>query len=203
MQFIRQIGIALEKEEDEMKDNLKNKMKQWWILLLGVAMAATLLGCSSIPNGGKTEIPTSAPTFTVTPTPAHTNTPTPEPIPTPTPTPAIEEEGWFYDAENVALYLHVYGHLPDNYITKSEANALGWRSGSVERVAPGYAIGGDYFQNREGLLPKKDGRQYYECDIDTDGGKSRGSKRIVFSNDGLIYYTTDHYRSFTLLYGEE
>lgn len=188
-----------------MKDNLKNKMKQWWILLLGVAMVATLLGCASIPNGGKTEIPTSAPTFTVTPTPASTNTPTPEPTPTPTPTPtpAIEEEGWFYDAENVALYLHVYGHLPDNYITKSEANALGWRSGSVERVAPGYAIGGDYFQNREGLLPKKDGRQYYECDIDTDGGKSRGSKRIVFSNDGLIYYTTDHYRSFTLLYGEE
>lgn len=176
-------------------------------MLFGAVLAATLLGCANIPSNDN--IPTLTPTHTATPTPAPTNTPTPEPTPTntptptPTPTPAIAEDGWFYDAENVALYIHTYGRLPDNYMTKSEANALGWRSGSVERVAPGYAIGGDYFQNREGLLPKADGRQYYECDIDTDGGRSRGSKRIVFSNDGLVYYTTDHYRSFTLMYGEE
>lgn len=190
-----------------MRNKMKNKMKQWWIVLLGILMAATLFGCTNVPNGGEAGTPTLAPTVTVTPTvaPTPTNTPTPEPTvtPTPTPTPAIDEEGWFYDAENVALYLHVYGRLPGNYITKSEARELGWSSGSVERVAPGYAIGGDYFQNREGLLPKADGRQYYECDIDTDGGKSRGAKRIVFSNDGLIYYTEDHYRSFTLLYGQE
>lgn len=116
---------------------------------------------------------------------------------------AIDEDGWYYSADEVSLYLHTYGHLPDNYITKSEARELGWESGSVERFAPGHAIGGDKFGNREGLLPKASGRQYYECDIDTNGGKSRGAKRIVFSNDGLIYYTEDHYESFRLLYGEE
>lgn len=187
-----------------MKEKGIIRMKSWWLLLFGALMTATLLGCANVPNA---EEPTTTPTHTVTPTPSPTNTPTPEPTatptPTPTPTPAIDEDGWFYDAENVALYLHVYGHLPDNYITKSEAKELGWKSGSVEKVAPGYAIGGDSFQNREGLLPKADGRLYYECDIDTDGGKSRGAKRIVFSNDGLIYYTEDHYASFTLLYGEE
>ena len=115
----------------------------------------------------------------------------------------IDPDGWYYSAEDVALYLDTYGHLPDNFITKDEARKLGWEGGSVERYAPGFAIGGDRFGNREGLLPKAPGRQYYECDIDTDGGKSRGAKRIVYSNDGLIYYTDDHYESFTLLYGED
>ena len=115
----------------------------------------------------------------------------------------IDEDGWYYSAEDVALYLHTYGRLPDNFITKDEARDLGWDGGSVEEYAPGYAIGGDKFGNREGLLPRADGRQYYECDIDTDGRSSRGARRLVFSNDGLIYYTEDHYESFTLLYGEE
>lgn len=117
--------------------------------------------------------------------------------------PEIDEYGWYYSAEDVALYLYIYGHLPENFITKDEARDLGWEGGSVEKFAPGYAIGGDKFGNREGILPKAKGRQYYECDIDTDGRNSRGAKRIVFSNDGLIYYTDDHYESFTLLYGEE
>jgi guanyl-specific ribonuclease Sa len=97
----------------------------------------------------------------------------------------------------------LYSCLPSNFITKSEARKLGWKSGSVEKYAPGKCIGGDRFGNYEGLLPKAAGRTYYECDIDTLGGKSRGAKRIVFSNDGLVYYTSDHYASFTLLYGEE
>ena len=117
--------------------------------------------------------------------------------------PVIDEYGWYYSKEDVALYLYTYGHLPENFITKDEARDLGWEGGSVEKYAPGYAIGGDKFGNREGILPKEKGRQYYECDIDTDGRNSRGAKRIVFSNDGLIYYTDDHYESFTLLYGEE
>ncbi|MGM9608212.1 MAG: ribonuclease domain-containing protein [Oscillospiraceae bacterium] len=115
----------------------------------------------------------------------------------------IEEDGWYYSAEDVSLYLVTYGCLPDNFITKAEARALGWEGGSVEEYAPGYAIGGDVFGNREGLLPKAEGRTYYECDIDTNGSSSRGSRRICFSDDGLIYYTEDHYESFTLLYGEE
>lgn len=117
--------------------------------------------------------------------------------------PAIAEDGSYNSMEDVSLYLHTYDHLPDNYITKQEARDLGWTGGSVERYAPGCAIGGDRFGNREGLLPKAGGRQYYECDIDTIGENSRGAKRIVWSNDGLIYYTEDHYESFTLLYGEE
>jgi hypothetical protein len=120
------------------------------------------------------------------------------------PKPALlPEDGWYYSAEDVAEYLYTYGTLPENFITKSEARDLGWEGGSVEPYAPGYAIGGDKFGNREGILPKADGRQYYECDIDTEGQTSRGAKRIVFSNDGLIYFTEDHYETFILLYGEE
>ena len=115
----------------------------------------------------------------------------------------IDEDGWYYSADDVSLYLYIYGCLPDNYITKDEAEDLGWTGGSVENYAPGYAIGGDYFGNYEDLLPKEKGRTYYECDIDTDGYHSRGSRRIVYSNDGLIYYSPDHYESFILLYGEE
>ena len=117
--------------------------------------------------------------------------------------PAIAEDGSYNSMEDVSLYLHTYDHLPDNYITKQEARDLGWSGGSVERYAPGCAIGGDRFGNREGLLPSEKGRTYYECDIDTIGETSRGAKRIIFSSDGLIYYTEDHYETFTLLYGEE
>lgn len=115
----------------------------------------------------------------------------------------IDENGSYTSKDDVALYIHVYGHLPSNFITKKEAEKLGWSGGSLEPYAPGKCIGGDRFGNYEGLLPKKTGRGYTECDIDTLGKKSRGAKRIVFSNDGLIYYTDDHYASFTLLYGEE
>ena len=117
--------------------------------------------------------------------------------------PELDEDGTYNSKEDVSLYLHLYDHLPSNYITKNEARDLGWSGGSVEVYAPGCAIGGDRFGNREGLLPKADGRTYYECDIDTTGKTSRGAKRIIFSNDGLIYYTEDHYESFTQLYGEE
>lgn len=116
---------------------------------------------------------------------------------------SVEEDGWYTSKEEVALYLHLYGHLPDNYVTKDEAEQAGWSGGNVERyTGEGTAIGGSYFGNREGLLPKAQGRSYTECDIDTPGESSRGAKRIVFSNDGLIYYTEDHYESFELLYGD-
>ena len=114
----------------------------------------------------------------------------------------IDEDGAYTSKEDVALYLHTYGRLPSNFITKSQAEKLGWSGGGLEKIASGKCIGGDRFGNYEGLLPKKSGRTYTECDIDTLGKSSRGAKRIVFSNDGLIYYTEDHYESFTLLYGE-
>ena len=117
--------------------------------------------------------------------------------------PAIDEDGYYTTKEDVALYIHTYGRLPDNFITKKEAEALGWSGGGLDDFAYGCCIGGNKFGNYEGLLPEKDGRKYTECDIDTMHASKRGAKRIVFSNDGLIYYTDDHYESFTLLYGEE
>ena len=113
---------------------------------------------------------------------------------------AIDPLGSYTSKEDVALYIHLYGELPMNFITKKHAKALGWEGGSLEPIAPGMSIGGDHFGNYEGLLPED--REYTECDIDTRGKDSRGAKRIVFSDDGLIYYTEDHYESFELLYGE-
>lgn len=112
--------------------------------------------------------------------------------------PTVKESGHYTSKEDVALYIHLYGHLPDNFITKKQAQTLGWNGGSLEPYSPGSSIGGDRFGNYEGLLPK--GRTYTECDIDTAGKKSRGAKRIVFSDRGEIYYTGDHYDSFTQLY---
>ena len=110
---------------------------------------------------------------------------------------APARDKYYYDVENVVLYLEEYGELPPNYITKKEAEALGWSGGSVEDYKDGAAIGGDRFGNYEGLLPEADGRKYTECDIDTDGYPSRGSRRLVFSNDGLYFYTADHYETFS------
>jgi guanyl-specific ribonuclease Sa len=115
----------------------------------------------------------------------------------------IDEDGTYTTKEDVALYIYTYGHLPNNFITKKEAEKLGWSGGSLEPYAPGKCIGGSRFGNYEGILPEKDGRTYTECDIDTLGADKRGAKRIVFSNDGLIYYTEDHYTTFELLYGDE
>ena len=112
----------------------------------------------------------------------------------------ISADGIYTSKEDVALYIHTYGCLPANFMTKNEARELGWEGGSLEEYAPGMCIGGDRFGNYEGLLPED--RDYTECDIDTLGADKRGSKRIVFSDDGLIYYTDDHYESFELLYGE-
>ncbi len=108
--------------------------------------------------------------------------------------------GSYTSKNDVAAYIHAYGKLPGNFITKKKAQSLGWSGGSLEKYAPGKCIGGDYFGNYQNLLPKASGRKYYECDIDTLGKSSRGAKRIIYSNDGLIFYTSDHYESFTQLY---
>ena len=117
-------------------------------------------------------------------------------------TAAVEEDGEYDQKDELALYLHLYGHLPDNFVTKKQAEAAGWSGGSLERILPGKCIGGDVFGNREGALPRAKGRKWTECDVNTRGRSSRGPERIVFSNDGLIYYSPDHYESFELLYGE-
>ncbi len=112
----------------------------------------------------------------------------------------LDPDGTYTSKEDVALYIHTYGKLPSNFITKKEAKKLGWESGSLEKYAPGCCIGGDRFGNYEGRLPEGN---YTECDIDTLGADKRGAKRIVFSDDGAIYYTEDHYETFELLYEAE
>ena len=109
------------------------------------------------------------------------------------------EGEYYYDLENVVLYLYYYDELPDNYITKKEARALGWEGGTPERYLEGSAIGGDSFGNREGLLPAG---KYTECDLYTLGKDERGAERLVFTDDEY-YYTGDHYASFTQIWVED
>ena len=158
---------------------MKNNTLLRWLSLLLVAMVL-LTGCAHLDAFAPVQQPEAV-----------------------TETTAISESGTYSSREEVADYLHQFGHLPSNYLTKKEAQELGWvaSKGNLWQVAPGMSIGGDRFGNREGLLPKASGRTYYECDIDFDGSY-RNAKRIVYSNDGLIYYTEDHYESFQLLYGE-
>lgn len=113
----------------------------------------------------------------------------------------LDEKGSYTLTEDVAEYLHIYGKLPSNYITKNEALKLGWDSdkGNLWDVTDKKSIGGDSFGNREGKLPKGDGRRWFECDVNYGGG-FRGGERIVYSNDGLIFFTDDHYNTFKRLY---
>ena len=180
-----------------------SNVKKYLSLLLALLLALALAACVSAPRD--TSVADEPPVeLTLLPSDGA-----PEDVVAPsgetdaTDAQALSEDGSYDSKEDVALYLHLYGHLPDNYITKKEAEALGWTGGSLEPYAPGKCIGGSRFGTYEGLLPNADGRRYTECDVDTLGKPNRGAKRIVFSNDGLIYYTGDHYASFELLYGEE
>ena len=150
------------------------KLRKWAALLLVVVSVLLLFtGCFQMQGPDEpysdpyTQAATVAPTQTKAPTqeaPADTRTTSP-------PEATLDEDGSYTSKEDVALYIHLYGHLPQNFITKKQAQSLGWSGGSLEKYAPGKS--------------------------------KRGAKRIVFSNDGLVYYTADHYASFTLLYGEE
>lgn len=203
-------------------------MRRFICILLTILLLAGLAGCRTAPTAresvydlpivtqretGSTAPETQAPTpssqaatepgqLTEAPPVTEPETET-DSIPETGPALTVEEDGVYDSKEEVALYIHLFGHLPSNYITKKEAEKLGWPGGSLEPYAPGKCIGGGRFGNYEGLLPEAEGRSWTECDIDTLGAKSRGAKRIVFSNDGLIYYTGDHYEHFELLYKKE
>ncbi|WDF46708.1 ribonuclease domain-containing protein [Chryseobacterium sp. KACC 21268] len=95
----------------------------------------------------------------------------------------------------VISYVKANHELPDYYLTKSEAKSKGWSAskGNLCDVLPGKAIGGDKFSNREKQLPK--GEQYYEADVNYNCG-NRGADRIVFTEDGDVWLTKNHYKSF-------
>ena len=120
---------------------------------------------------------------------------------------AEAEDPWalpITEPQRIVNYLETFGQLPDNFITKREAQALGWDNSRnyVGEVAPGKSIGGDRFGNYEGRLPDKKGRKWYECDTGYTGRK-RGAARLIYSSDGLYYYTSDHYRTFTQMFPED
>ncbi len=183
-------------------------LKRGAAALLAAALALTLTACGGTPDdtavirspsSAAESLPPASPGGSGPAASAPEET-SPEADPAEEPE-LLDPDGAYTSAEDVSVDLETYGELPSNFITKKEARALGWSGGSLEPYAPGKCIGGDRFGNYEGLLPED--REYRECDIDTLGAESRGAKRLVFSEDGLIYYTEDHYESFTLLYGEE
>lgn len=100
----------------------------------------------------------------------------------------------------IANYLKQHHRLPHFYITKKQARELGWdaRKGNLCQILPGKAIGGDLFSNRERQLPEARGRIWHEADVNYKCGH-RGSERLLYSNDGLIYLTQNHYKNFVLL----
>ena len=150
------------------------------------------------PKPKKTQKP-ATPEPSVTAAPA-TPAPTKEAPDTVTPTPV--PDGPIIEPQAIADWLFAHDMtLPDNFITKREAQALGWDSSYnyVSDGAPGKSIGGDRFGNYEGILPRAKGRTYYECDCYYVSGR-RTAYRVVFSDDGLVFYTEDHYNTFTQLF---
>ena len=119
------------------------------------------------------------------------------PLPqSPTPT-ASNSSNSDHSLEATLAYLKANHRLPDFYLTKSQAAERGWvpSRGNLASVAPGMMIGGDEFTNAQGILPMIPGRIWYEADFDYTSG-TRNAKRILFSSDGLIEVTRDHYKTF-------
>ena len=201
-------------------------MKPVWKRIALLAVCLTLIACllSAIAEtafqgrtdaasaheqwaGRRKSTPTPKPKKT--PKPAVTAAPGDPGTPTPAPTETVSDskttpvpEGPIIDPQSITDWLFAHDFtLPDNFITKKEAQALGWdsRRNYVSDVAPGKSIGGDYFGNYEGKLPTAKGRRYYECDCYYVRGK-RSAYRLIFSDDGLVFYTEDHYNTFVQMY---
>lgn len=170
------------------------------IFAILMALLLFLLGQQGIlPLGDTADAPDALPTATVAAalTDSPTSAPTATPVRTEKPTAAPKQTA-ITAPQNIADYIFAHGTLPDNFLTKNEARQLGWDSSKnyVSDVAPGYSIGGDKFGNYEGLLPDASGRKWYEADANYTAGP-RGAERILYSSDGLVYYTNDHYQTFT------
>lgn len=186
---------------DRNKGSRKKLSKRQILLIAAAALAAVLLLTGSLTPAGLinsllgTDIPEAQQTYESV-QPAETSEALPQADKSEPPEEtaeleqaAIDEDGEYTSREEVALYIHTYGKLPQNFIKKNEAKKLGWEGGSLEPYAPGRSIGGDRFGNYEGLLPEAEGRRYTECDIDTMGRSSRGGKaHSIFQRRPYILY---------------
>lgn len=195
---------------------MKPRRKTGALAALLMALLLLLSGCAEVLETVTAALPeateafavttqapkvTKAPTEKPTKTPKATKTPKPTNTPKPTEAPAAEETGPIIEPQAIADYLFEHGELPDNFITKKEAQALGWDSSRnyVSDVAPGKSIGGDWFGNYQGKLPRAKGRIFRECDCNYVKGR-RKDDRIVWSSDGRVWFTDDHYETFTELF---
>ena len=166
---------------------MKKMLKRSIVILVAAVMALCLAACGSgVSSSGGSKASTSSASIASAQASAGVT---------------VQEDGEYTDKDSVALYIHTYGHLPSNDISKTKARKAGWVSekGNLWEVLPGKSIGGSEYHNDDGQLPDAAGRRWTECDIDYAGGR-RNAKRIVFSNDGLVFYTDDHYNTFEQLY---
>lgn len=184
-------------------------MKEFRKYLLALVSAAALLSSTGCRKKEPEPVPVPAVEPAATEEPVSSPDPAPQvsedPAGTPEPSPgiSISEDDVYDTRDEVALYIYTFHHLPSCFMTKKEARKKGWEGGALNQTIKGKCIGGDYFGNYEGLLPET-GEDYYECDIDTMNKKSRGSKRIIYTKSGDVWYTGDHYKSYTQLYdGDE
>lgn len=189
----------------EQKNQQKQPPKRATSGIFAILMALLLLILGQqgiLPLGDTADAPDALPTATIAAalTDSPTSAPTATPVRTEKPTAAPKQTA-ITAPQDIADYIFAHGTLPDNFLTKSEARQLGWDSSQnyVSDVAPGYSIGGDKFGNYEGLLPEASGRKWYEADANYTAGP-RGAERILYSSDGLVYYTNDHYQTFTELH---
>lgn len=186
----------------EQKNQQKQPPKRATSGIFAILMALLLLILEQqgiLPLGDTADAPDALPTAAIAAalTDSPTSAPTATPVRTEKPTAAPKQTA-ITAPQDIADYIFAHGTLPDNFLTKSEARQLGWDSSQnyVSDVAPGYSIGGDRFGNYEGLLPDASGRKWYEADANYTAGP-RGAERILYSSDGLVYYTNDHYQTFT------
>ena len=158
----------------EQKNQQKQPPKRATSGIFAILMALLLLILGQqgiLPLGDTADPPDALPTATIAA--ALTDSPTSAPTQAPQQT-AITAP------QDIADYIFAHGTLPDNFLTKNEARQLGW----------------DSSKNYEGLLPDASGRKWYEADANYTAGP-RGAERILYSSDGLVYYTNDHYQTFT------
>ena len=93
-------------------------------------------------------------------------------------------------------WIKQFDELPEYYITEAELLKLGWRRGkSPAKYAPGKMATMGIYLNGNKHLPTAPGRIWYEADINYYSGK-RNRHRLLWSNDGLIFVTYDHYETF-------